>query len=1114
MRITDLSLAGQGAWPELQLEALKPQLNVLFGQPRTGKSTVAQLVSHLLYGKPASAWRQQFGQTIPLAEGSLTVKSSGRSFVLRRHLGTGSCHTGSWQTENCDSGNDATGRLTITATDDAPVDGQTVRAFLSGLSPEMAMHLFAVDFAEPPRIEWLFSETFAREFTHRLPGENTKTSRAGRSGCHVHTDSEIDFIDRRRVEELIHQRDSIAEELEQKVGVRRRESDGLERELRDIEATLEGKREQSSRLQVKLRGMESELAEIETRLRFLTLGSRAQHLGSRLTGEQHRQQLTELDTEITVCRKTLGDLQSREKAVRTDLAQISPDGTADSVTCLVDGRMTLVAMEQLLDDLDAEVAQLARANEPGRCIGHESHARMVPVTSLLRQQVYTLCGQFTEQQRIAHRQQLTAEIRQLERLQSNMGERLELLLSRRESLVRQAQTAGQANLFAPPAPVAGHCLCDHHGQFVEQTHSMAFVRTDLGEFENEAHGQHATIERSRVALIDELTAVKLDMDRLEGRWKELQGERTHLLGGSVIEKQQAELGRLEIIIKELLHSASPVGVAEAPATWRASDVLAQLTSGNLVQIRLERQNQRAMVVDRSGHMLSVDSLTAAQHDLLYIALTLALVSSYAQRGTGLPLLLDEPFLRQDAAASATLAGVLDEFARAGHQVLVVTEDHGARSRFSGLGSALFDLEELRRHQPASSSSASFAAALTTKKTVEPAVTTSTRVVRETFGAPAAPALRLAAVSGHAIAGRQANDRGASKPLDWQSRQAEDLVYLSESSSWEDFPILGSETTALFGLIDISSVGDLLSADPAETARQLHQPDITEETVRLWQSHMGLMCYVPGLSLNDAQLLTAVGMDSPDDLSEADLDQLWRGIENFLSSARGRQFASSRNITNRAPWSRSQLSSWRDGARRNRQRWQNSRSNQSTRGRTRSQQSRTRSNGKQSDRDRDRRTQRSTEHSQRQKNREWRFTLSRENDVKAAPSIGPKTASRLAQAGIRSVADLLSANPESVAEELDVSHIQAKTVAAWQHQARLVCQIPELPGYGAQLLVANGFTEPEQVAGSSIDELVGKLLAFCQTKEGQRIIRSGDAPERDKIAEWIECAAHRRPLEAA
>ena len=113
-----------------------------------------------------------------------------------------------------------------------------------------------------------------------------------------------------------------------------------------------------------------------------------------------------------------------------------------------------------------------------------------------------------------------------------------------------------------------------------------------------------------------------------------------------------------------------------------------------------------------------------------------------------------------------------------------------------------------------------------------------------------------------------------------------------------------------------------------------------------------------------------------------------------------------------------------------------------------------------------------------------------------------------------MADLLNANPESAAEELDVNHIKAKTIAAWQHQARLVCQIPGLPGYGAQLLVASGFTEPEQIAGTSVDEMVGKILAFCQTKEGQRIMRSADAPQREKIAEWIDGANHHRPLEAA
>jgi hypothetical protein len=144
----------------------------------------------------------------------------------------------------------------------------------------------------------------------------------------------------------------------------------------------------------------------------------------------------------------------------------------------------------------------------------------------------------------------------------------------------------------------------------------------------------------------------------------------------------------------------------------------------------------------------------------------------------------------------------------------------------------------------------------------------------------------------------------------------------------------------------------------------------------------------------------------------------------------------------------------------------------------------------------------------------RFLLDRRSAVAEAPSIGAKTAERLAQVGIRTVADLLNANPESTAEELGVRHITAATLAQWQSQARLACRIPELRAAGAQILVACGFTEPEQIAAANLSELTRRVDAFCRTTEGQRLLRGGDAPTAARMAGWVRHAAQMRPLEAA
>ena len=191
---------------------------------------------------------------------------------------------------------------------------------------------------------------------------------------------------------------------------------------------------------------------------------------------------------------------------------------------------------------------------------------------MLRQQVYTLCGQWTEQEQHVNRQNLKSELRQLERVLTDLSERLEQLLSRRESLVLSAQLAGQPVQFLPQAPVENHCCCKEHYDFVHKTDTANLGRLDR-ETENRSQSQLSRLQQDRLRIVDELTALQLDVSRLEANWKELQNERAHLLGGAILENKQAELERLERMIEDSLHTDPSQTAKLYSGNWRASDVL-------------------------------------------------------------------------------------------------------------------------------------------------------------------------------------------------------------------------------------------------------------------------------------------------------------------------------------------------------------------------------------------------------------------------------------------------------------------------------------------------------------------------------------------------------------
>ena len=307
---------------------------------------------------------------------------------------------------------------------------------------------------------------------------------------------------------------------------------------------------------------------------------------------------------------------------------------------------------------------------------------------------------------------------------------------------------------------------------------------------------------------------------------------------------------------------------------RASGFLAQLTSGHLVEIRVRRargHEATLILTDHKGREFTLDSLTEAQYDQLTLALILSLIDSDATAQLSLPLILDEPFLRQDRAGISAMTGVLDTFSREEHQLLVLTEDHHALRRFDSLGAVVHRMDQLRR---------------------KPSTTPTTSKVR-----------------------RKPNDRSSIVRI-LKTTAGGDLFYLDASCRLDDFPVLGSETAAIFSRLGIETIGQLMAAEPRKLASRIDRSGITSQTVAMWQAHMRLICFVPEVTLQDAQLLTALGLRGPGQLAQADGEQLKSAIRNYLANDSD-QSSSRSQIQDLSD----KLARWQAAAQRHHNRWE-------------------------------------------------------------------------------------------------------------------------------------------------------------------------------------------------
>ena len=132
-------------------------------------------------------------------------------------------------------------------------------------------------------------------------------------------------------------------------------------------------------------------------------------------------------------------------------------------------------------------------------------------------------------------------------------------------------------------------------------------------------------------------------------------------------------------------------------------------------------------------------------------------------------------------------------------------------------------------------------------------------------------------------------------------------------------------------------------------------------------------------------------------------------------------------------------------------------------------------------------------------------LSRDDDLVDAPSIGKKTAKRLAREGLTKVADLVDCDAEETAFLLDIHYIDTETLTDWQDQARLMLTVPGLRAHDVQVLVGAGIRSAEELAEASTRTLFLTAMEFLSTEDGERVSREDDVFVEDEVEEWIGLA---------
>jgi DNA repair exonuclease SbcCD ATPase subunit len=525
----------------------------------------------------------------------------------------------------------------------------------------------AVSFANSPDLAELLSREFATGF-HAIYGESLP-------------------IASRRTAELTVRRDQLAQELETRIAGERQASKELNGRWRELDRLVRAEQQLVSARETQLQAIKSSLAETDARLRYRRLELNTELRWQPDDRNSMDQLLEELDGQITRWRRAMAELAQREASLRARMVALQSERGPVAST-VAEQQAWLAVARQLSADLAGEVSRLARASASHQCVCQDAHPRLRPIAETIQRQLEALASLLAGHQLERQAEDFRTEVENLNRAESELRRHVDHLLSRRQELAHDGRTRRR-----PHPSHDSNAIVPGRVQDDEAIQHAFFSAADLDQLEQ----RRIELEQERFQIAQQVKAHRRKLRDLRAQRDTVARQRAELLSARSIEHVQRELAdverKLEQAIVGMGQQDEMASGTEHPS--RASDYLAQLTDGKLLRVTLLEQGRRALVTNAAGESLPAESLPAADRDRVYLSFCLALLSAAARQGVWLPLVLDDPFLRLDARATASIAAVLDAFCRQGHQVIVFTGQQAAAERLASLGAAVRDIASLR-----------------------------------------------------------------------------------------------------------------------------------------------------------------------------------------------------------------------------------------------------------------------------------------------------------------------------------------------------------------------------------------------------------------------------------